>query len=262
MNLFFLLLLANEIHARSKSVVSSKSGNTKNIDDLPTFARSKSDVYSKSDARSKSVAPSKSEARSKSVARLKSDARSKSVSRSKSRDKKESIALLQSDASLSCLTLEKFNSIYLKGLEISKFEDAVTDANLLGVGGTSVVYRLKMNIEKLNKIETVTVAAKILNNGDISDKQFYDEIEKMNTAQIDFVGCVPKLYTCIYETQENNPLINEQQQGQRNTKFKIAKQLRVIIMESSLGDFGLSNLKSKPLLAYDSISLSAKLYLF
>lgn len=233
MNLFFFLLLANVIPSRSKSVDLSKSRNIQEFDDMQ-----KLDELPKSGAGQKFVV------------------------RSKSSDQKESVVHFKSETSLSCLTLQEFNSIYLQGLEVSKFEDAVNHANLLGVGGTSVVYRLKMNIEKLNKIETVTVAAKILNNGDISDQQFYDEIEKMNNAQNVYVGCVPLLYTCIYDTQENNPLINEQQEGQRNTKFEIARHLRVIIMESSLGDLGLSNLNSKPLLAYNSLSLSGKLYLF
>ena len=99
-----------------------------------------------------------------------------------------------------CLSLKDFNESHLKELRVSSLNDVINNQNLLGLGGTSVVYKLHIKIKEKNKdLKTVTAAAKILNNGDISDEQFFDEVQKMKEGQRLFGECVPKIYTCIYE---------------------------------------------------------------
>lgn len=138
-----------------------------------------------------------------------------------------------------CLSLDQFNQTYLTGLPIDKLQDYIRIDQPLGVGGTSVVYKIEIQIpDGKAGFTKVEVAAKIINNGFVPDDSFLQEIQLM-AKMTDKIGkCVPQFIDCIHDPFDT--WVPDFKDGQCQTKFTKATTLRVIIMEKSYGDLTLS----------------------
>ena len=160
-----------------------------------------------------------------------------------------------------CLSLDQFNKTYLTGLPIDKLQDYIRIDPLLGVGGTSVVYKIEIQIPVgKTGFTKVEVAAKIINNSFVSDESFFQEIQFMEKITDKIGKCVPQFIDCIHEPFDT--WVPDFKDGQCQTKFTKATSLRVIIMEKSYGDLTLTaeNNPTLKLLAFAPKSVKLNFY--